>query len=134
MALYSTKKSLQEELKNLDGMLLSGTYGDDMEVEDVLQLRQSAVQKMADIDMVTKRKRANLGVDGQANLKKLINNKFLQAQMNAHALKLCIRSRLRDRKFELTRVEWAYRHSTSNGKWVFYLHEIYLIPLREKAS
>jgi predicted nucleic acid-binding Zn-ribbon protein len=63
---------------------------------------------------VIKKKHQNLGIDGRQSLIKLKNNKFLQLRVNALALKSQIHKRLRDRKFELDRLERAYRQTTSN--------------------
>jgi hypothetical protein len=87
LGLHATKKLLQDELQKLDDMLLSGVYSDDLEIGDILEFRKSAIGKMNKIDTLTKDKRDILGIKGQANLKRLVNNKFLQARMNARALK-----------------------------------------------
>lgn len=56
-----------------------------------------------------------LGVDQHANLMAISKSKFLHLRMNARALKRRIRDKLRQRKFELEKLERAYRH-TINGK------------------
>lgn len=61
------------------------------------------------------RKKAALGVDQHANLMAISKSKFLHLRMNARALKRRIRDKLRQRKFELEKLERAYRH-TINGK------------------
>ena len=119
LGLHATKKLLQDELKRLDDMLLSDVYSDDLEIGDILEIQKSTIGKMNKIDTLTKNKRDILGIKGQANLKKLVNNKFLQARMNAWALKHRIRARLQSQKFELTRLERAYRHTTSNGMYLY---------------
>jgi hypothetical protein len=58
-----------------------------------------------------RRRRAALGVNEKANLKRLRQNKYLQVRMNALAVKIRIRERLRRRKFELERIERAYRQT-----------------------
>jgi len=60
-------------------------------------------------------KRAALGVDECAHLASLRRNNFLRIRMNARSLKHRIRDRLRQRKFELEKLERAYRQ-TVNGK------------------
>ncbi|KAF9230152.1 hypothetical protein BU15DRAFT_83984, partial [Melanogaster broomeanus] len=55
--------------------------------------------------------KARLGVDGQANLTALRTNAYLQARMNARALIQRLRDRLRQRKFELEKLERSYRQN-----------------------
>jgi hypothetical protein len=62
-----------------------------------------------------RRKQNALGVDERTDLARLQGSKYLQHQVNALALKTRIRDRLRQRKFELERLERAYRQS-ANGK------------------
>lgn len=49
-----------------------------------------------------------LGVSDHARLKQMINNPFISACMNAHALKICLREKLRSRKFELDCLERSF--------------------------
>lgn len=56
-----------------------------------------------------------LGVTAQQELKGLKENPFLRARMNALALKQRLRDRLRQRKFEMNRMERSYQHSM-NGE------------------
>ena len=60
------------------------------------------------------RKRAVLGLDDKVQLSSLRRNVYLRLCMNARALKQRIRDRLQQRKFEIKRLERAYRH-TVNG-------------------
>ena len=119
LALYTAKKSFSVELGGLDDQLISGVYGDDMSVEDVLAARKVIMKKQGVIDANIKTKKKRLGVKDQEDLKKLMGNKFLQLKLNARALKQRLRDRLRNRKFELERLERAYRQSSSNGKEFF---------------
>lgn len=57
-----------------------------------------------------------LGVHALVQLRQLLNNPFIIARMNALAVKLRLRERLRARKFELERLERSFRKQT-NGKW-----------------
>jgi hypothetical protein len=120
LALYTAKKSFVMELGGLDDQLISGVYGDDMSVEDVLAARKAIMKKQGVIDANIKTKKKRLGVKDQEDLKKLMGNKFLQLKLNARALKQRLRDHLRNRKFELERLERAYRQTTSNGKEFFY--------------
>lgn len=96
-------------------MLSIGVYDPDMDATDASN-RRNDVQDMIDkLTETIKRKRTALGLSGQARLTSLLGNEFLRLRMNARALKSRIRDRLRQRKFELERLERAYR-KTSNGK------------------
>jgi hypothetical protein len=57
-----------------------------------------------------------LGVDGRLSLTRLREDPYLQLRMNAQILKRRIRERLRHRKFELERLERAYRCSSSGKR------------------
>lgn len=122
MVLYTSKTAFASELGGLDQKLISGDYGEDMSVEDVLAARRAIVQKQIAIDGNIKTKKKRLGVKDQENLKNLMGNKFLQLKLNARALKQRLRDRLRNRKFELERLERAYWQSSSNGR-NFFLQE-----------
>lgn len=57
-----------------------------------------------------------LGAADLKELKALSNNTFLRLQLNARSVKTRIRQRLRERKFELERLERCYRNAL-NGKF-----------------
>ena len=116
MALYTARNAFAVDLGGLDQKLIAGDYGDDMSVEDVLAACLAVVKKQTAIEETIKTKKKKLGVREQENLKNLMGNKFLQLKLNARALKQRVRDQLRNRKFELERLERAYRHTTSNGK------------------
>ncbi|KIJ64157.1 hypothetical protein HYDPIDRAFT_91448 [Hydnomerulius pinastri MD-312] len=67
-----------------------------------------------------RRHRVALGVDAQADLNKLKSNKYLRLRMNA----LTLKTRLRQRKFELERIERSY-HQTINGM-IYFTSYIYM--------
>lgn len=91
---------------------------DDEDEEDIVEtvtLLDEAQKKVVDLQPLIKRKRKALGIDGRVSLQRLSGSQFLQLRMSARALKTRIRDRLRQRKFELSSLERAYRHC-SNGK------------------
>lgn len=57
-----------------------------------------------------------LGVNERAQLDRLLNNPFIAARMNARALKIRLRERLRSRKFELERLERTFRKQVNGQK------------------
>lgn len=70
----------------------------ELELESAIQALRKAQGK------VTKTEDA-LGVDAKHQLRTLMKSPFLAKKMNARALKIRIRERLRSRKFELDRLE-----------------------------
>lgn len=81
----------------------------ELELETALQVLRKAEAKV-------KRKEEGLGVTAMQKLHHLIKSPFLAKKMNARALKIRIRERLRSRKFELDRLERSYRKQRS-GEW-----------------
>lgn len=82
-------------------------------VEFNLQLADARSRRAKIADTVRRRKAA-LGPQGQADLKTMKNDIYLTIRLNARAVKTRIRDRLRQRKFELERLERSYR-ATVNG-------------------
>ena len=65
-----------------------------------------------------RRKEIALGYIERQQLRKLINSPYLRDRMNALALKIRLRDKLRSRKFELERLERTFRKQV-NGMQVF---------------
>ncbi|KAJ7889084.1 hypothetical protein B0H14DRAFT_2336875, partial [Mycena olivaceomarginata] len=63
-----------------------------------------------------RRKEKALGVNEQQELQKLIKSEYMRVRMNARALKLRLRQRLRARKFEMDIVERTYRRLLNDAK------------------
>jgi hypothetical protein len=115
LALRSTLNSYKHEMQKLEKMLETGQYNDGMDINDATASHAELQSKSNRLQLVIDQKRKSLDVDGQSNLAKLLNNKYLQACMNTLALKKRIRSRLSQRKFELDGLERAYRHATTSA-------------------
>jgi hypothetical protein len=115
LALRTTLSSYKSDMIQLEEMLESNQYGEEMDAGEATTRREELQAKCNRLQRTIDLKRSALDVDGRLNLTKLLNNKFLQVRMNALALKKRIRSRLTQRKFELDGVERAYRHSTSSA-------------------
>jgi hypothetical protein len=106
-------RSMVHELEN---SILSGTANIvDIDVE-LLEYRGKC-KRVA--DNIQKR-RNSLGVSDQANLRDLRNSAYLRIRMNARAIKTRLRDRLRNRKFEIEKLERSYRR-TVNGKCPYYV-------------
>ncbi|TFK31561.1 hypothetical protein BDQ12DRAFT_701529 [Crucibulum laeve] len=102
MALITSFDSYKAELEKLNDGLLAGNLDGFHDITEMVEARNTISGKISQIEMGIKKKKASLGIDGCLSLKKLMGNKFLQL------------SRLHDRKFELERLEQAYRHTVSN--------------------
>jgi hypothetical protein len=115
LALEQNMKTLRVEVGRMQSMLLDGC-DDAILVEMELQEVQ---QRVAEVEKRIRSKRRELGVEDELNLLRLKNNAFLRLQMNARALKSRLRERLRQRKFELEKLERSYRR-TMNGKCLLF--------------
>lgn len=123
ITLRDTLKSYKNDLVAIEKMLAIGVYEEDMDATDA-RIRYEEIQdRIKSINETLKRKRSALTVDGRVRLESLIGNQYLKLRLNARALKTRIRDRLRRRKFELERLERAYRKTTS-GKfgWLVMFH------------
>ncbi|KAJ3816555.1 hypothetical protein F5880DRAFT_1619187 [Lentinula raphanica] len=77
---------------------------------------ESAIQVLRKAQARVTKKENTLGVDEKHQLRSLMNSPFLMKKMNARALKIRIRERLRSRKFELDRLERSYRKQRSEQR------------------
>jgi len=118
LALQEAWLTNKEIVNTMEATLEAGIDNEDEDFTETMMLLDEARAKVSRIQKSLQAKRAALGVDGRLNLRRLMNDKFLRLRMNAHALKKRVRDRLRQRKFELERLERAYRH-TSNGKYAY---------------
>jgi hypothetical protein len=115
LALQEAWLNNKEIVNTMEATLEAGIDNEDEDFTESMMLLDEARAKVSRIQKSFQSKRAALGIDGRLNLRRLMNDKFLRLRMNARALKKRIRDRLRQRKFELERLERAYRH-TCNGK------------------
>jgi hypothetical protein len=84
---------------------------------DLSEQLQDAREHLTRLETGLRRKKNTLGVGEQANLHKLQQDAFLRLRMNALALKCRLRDRLRQRKFEIEKLERSYRRSV-NGMYI----------------
>lgn len=115
LALETLAESYRARVVQLEDDLISGRETNIIDHNVQLAEAQASLDKAT--QMLDRRKIA-LGVTGHANLVKLHGDVYLQARMNALALKTHIRERLRHRKFELERLEQSYR-STTAGEYQY---------------
>ncbi|KIJ08728.1 hypothetical protein PAXINDRAFT_88440, partial [Paxillus involutus ATCC 200175] len=111
-------KADEEILKIIELEKLVGARAQMVRIHDVesfeIEIADARSQHNNLLEML-RRRREGLGVTGRAKLVALRGNVFLQVHMNALAVKTRIRDRLRQCKFELERIEQAYRQ-TVGGK------------------
>jgi hypothetical protein len=108
--LETTLAYQRKQILKLETQLASGESFDFSELS--LQL-DDARGHLASLEQGMRRKKAALGVDDQVDLQQLQQDAFLRIRMNALALKERIRDRLRQRKFEIEKLERNYRHNTN---------------------
>lgn len=110
LALQKSQASYDDTIRQLEAQLVEGS-GDPQHLDMRLgELRAQRTKIIAAIH----RKRSALGVNERVQLSQLSRSKFLQLRMNARALKQRLRDRLRQRKFELDRLERSYRQTASS--------------------
>lgn len=78
--------------------------------------------KLGRAQLAVRAQESALGITEQAQLRLLVNNPYINIRMNARALKVRLRERLRGRKFEMDRLERSYRKQV-NGR-LFLLSEL----------
>ncbi|KII82981.1 hypothetical protein PLICRDRAFT_84208, partial [Plicaturopsis crispa FD-325 SS-3] len=108
----------EEEYKAAEAALeeqLAGDYDEDVDVGDIARELSEVRRKRSTMSANIRGRIAALGTTDRANLHRLATNEYVRVRMNARALKKRIRDRLRQRKFELERLEREYRH-TMNEK------------------
>ncbi|KAI5983957.1 hypothetical protein EDD15DRAFT_2390612 [Pisolithus albus] len=115
LQIMETQKSLENyeaRLEVLEKDLLHG-------VADMTDLNIQIAEchnKIMCFKQALQRQKTVLGMNGYANLAKIQNSAYLQLQMHALSIKKRIRDRLRQRKFELERLERSYRHTVSEQR------------------
>ena len=124
LVLESTMGSHKKIIRQLEITLAAG---DDLDVAELSEQLQDARAHYSRLEQGLGHKRAELCVAERANLAMLQNDAFLRLRMNALALKQRIRDRLRQRKFEIDKLERSYRRS-ANG---LFLHISVFIMLNK---
>jgi hypothetical protein len=119
LALRTTLSTHESTINVLEAKLESGLENDHVDIMEFTMILDETRAKVSRIRTTLQRKIQALGVDDRLDLRKLTNDVFLRLRMNARALKKRIRDRLRQRKFELERLERAYRVS-ANGACLHY--------------
>ena len=111
MELKQTIDALRQEEAGLATDIINGESADEAQMR-LASLREDRSR----FETRLKNMKRALGVDGRLKLDKLLKNRYIQLRMNAQALRTRIVRKLRDRKFELERLERAYRN-VLNGEY-----------------
>ncbi|KAI6143416.1 hypothetical protein BKA82DRAFT_4331278 [Pisolithus tinctorius] len=115
LQIMATQKSLanyEAKLEVLEKDLLHG-------VADMTSLNIQIAechQKVKCFKEALQNQRATLGINGHSDLASIQKSAYLQLRMHALAIKKCIRDHLRQRKFELERLERSYRQTLSEQR------------------
>lgn len=105
----------------LENQLLANGLHSSLVTHDIPSQLEAVRAQRDRIKDAIHRKKAALGVDSRTHLEAISGSEYLRLRMNARALKQRIRDRLRQRKFELERLERAYRQTvngTSEGCYI----------------
>jgi hypothetical protein len=113
LTLGKTLDNYNAAIDNLEALLLDDAQNTIDTVDVDTQLHEYRL-KVVKVTKTLQRKKAALGIEDQQNLSRLKQNEYLRVRMNALALKKRIRDRLRNRKFELERLERSYRHTLNS--------------------
>jgi Kyakuja-Dileera-Zisupton transposase len=111
--------SLRKEIQALDRRAASGAEADAL--QDLLEQREDLVTRRGKVDFEHQQRSSKLGLTGKKRLKQLMGNKFLELLVKARAVKERLRARLQGRKFELERVDRAFKRGTHDGIRYFLL-------------
>ncbi|KIK14004.1 hypothetical protein PISMIDRAFT_117801 [Pisolithus microcarpus 441] len=110
--ILALEKTVQEYKSHVEKDLINDHVNDiidyDLQLTSAKGLLSKATQSL-------RQKKSALGVSAQTDLHLLRNNKWLQTQTNAHALKIQIREWLRQCKFELDQLEQSYQSSVKEN-------------------
>ncbi|KAJ3513219.1 hypothetical protein NMY22_g15109 [Coprinellus aureogranulatus] len=114
LGLLDYSQSLDEDRVRIDGLLENPATFETDDIDDLLSQRMELLSKKTQVSEEIQRRRGDLGVSEEADLKSMMGDKYLQARMQAKALRDRIQSKLRNRKFELERLNRVY-HMASAG-------------------
>lgn len=113
--LRTAVKTREVQVRELRQKFIDGVSDED-DRSVLYETEWRAAQEALEKSLATlRRKEKALGVNEQQELQKLIKSEYMRVRMNARALKLRLRQRLRARKFEMDVVERTYRRLLNGG-------------------
>ncbi|KAG2109214.1 hypothetical protein DEU56DRAFT_874510 [Suillus clintonianus] len=127
LALEKTLQTQEASIHELEMQLHGVRVPNIGEVSLQLADARSRYKKTSD---TLRRRRAALGTEDKVNLEKMKKDTYLTVRLNALAIKTRIRDRLRQRKFELERLERSYR-ATVNAERKLHANTEHSIKRRE---
>jgi hypothetical protein len=98
----------KKKIVQLESSLIDGRH--EFEYAELQEARSQREKLLAAI----RRRREALGAEDRTELSRLMDDECTKLRMNALAVKKRIRDRLRQRKFELERLERSYRQSVNS--------------------
>lgn len=104
-----------EAYRSDEAELQQALFDRDVPITDTQERLSTIRQVRAETESRVKLLRSRLSVDGRLDLSRLSKDKYLRLRMNARNLKARIVQRLRERKFELERLQHSFRN-VLNGK------------------
>ena len=130
--LRAAMKTRKAQVSELQRSFLEAVEDEDPDAASYQIQFESAKEALASAEKNLRQKEQALGVEQYQALNDLGRSEYINLRMNARALKLRLRERLRSRKFELDRVERSYRRLTT-GK-ISSVPGIYIlnVPVEEK--
>ena len=115
LQLRKARDILKNRIRELEDTIADELSEDYAIAEAELSLPEARARFENSVGQVQAAEQA-LGVNDRAKLKRLVNDPFISARMNARALKIRLREQLRFRKFELDWLDRSFRHQV-NGKF-----------------
>jgi hypothetical protein len=109
---------LRDRICKLESILIDPYTESDAFADAELGLER-AQAALSESNARLRAKEAGLGIRDRNQVHQLITNPFIEARMNARALKMRLRDKLRFRKFELDRLERSFRKQV-NGKVILF--------------
>ncbi|KAJ7576307.1 hypothetical protein C8J56DRAFT_1007514 [Mycena floridula] len=109
--ILNLKDQEREEKEELVALNVKSNDG-----EDVFEELRECRQRIKDIQNRINKKKALLTLESTQELEALLDNKYLQTQMNALAVKIHLRTKLRQRKFEVAALTENYQSSANSQK------------------
>lgn len=106
LSLQKLAKTYHAEERQLQSQILER----DAPVPDIEEKLASTHELRLKIEARVKDLHSKLGIDRRLSLLRMANDEYLQVRMSARILKTRIRQRLRERKFELERLEQSFRN------------------------
>ncbi|CAK5283719.1 unnamed protein product [Mycena citricolor] len=120
------KTVAMDRLKNQMSQWNDAIYKEDADpvyVDFAVQEYAKANAKLLKLAESVRKQKAIMGVEDKANLSKLVKSKYIQARTNAAAAKTKLRNRLRQRKFELDRVERHFHRNKADAKMMTHIED-----------